>query len=137
MGGQARALNGIGWFHAKLGDYQQALPRCQKALAMLRELDDTVGAAYTMNSVAYIHRQLGDRHQAIACYQQALELFEISANPKARGGAHPLGDIHDENGDVDAARARLAAGPEILSQLGHPDVEQVRAKLNGLAVTAR
>ena len=60
-------LNGIGWFHAKLGDYRQALPRCQQALATLQELDDTVGAAYTMDSVAYIHRCLGDQHQAIAC----------------------------------------------------------------------
>ena len=122
--------NGIGWLHAKLGDYRRALSRCQQALAMLQELDDTVGAAYAMDSVAYIHRHLGDRHQAVACYQQARDLYRDVGESEGEAEALThLGDIHHGNGDVDAARDAWRQALDILSQLGLPGAEQVRAKL--------
>ena len=128
--GQAAALNGIGEFHAKLGDYRQALSWCQQALVMLQQLDDTAGAAHAMDSLAYIHRQLGDRHQAIARYQQASDLHREVGDAQGEADAlTALGDLHDDNGDVEAARAARRQALDILSRLGHPAVEQVRAKL--------
>ncbi|HET7012447.1 MAG TPA: tetratricopeptide repeat protein, partial [Streptosporangiaceae bacterium] len=135
--GQARALNGIGLFHAKLGDYRQALPRCQQALAVLQELGDTVGAAYTMDSVAYIHLQLGDQHQAIVAYRQARALYREAGESEGEAEALTLlGDIHHGNGDVDAARHAWRQALDILSQIDHPDAEQLRAKLTRLPTAA-
>ena len=88
--GQANALNSIGWFHAKLGDYRLALSRCQQALATLQELHDTLSAAYTMDSLAYIYRQIGDRRQALACYQQTSDLFREAGELKARQTRSPF-----------------------------------------------
>jgi tetratricopeptide (TPR) repeat protein len=128
--GQANALNSIGWFHAQLGDYRQALFRCQQALATLQELDDILGAAHTMDSLAHIHRQLGDQPQAIDCYQQTRDLFrEIGASHGEAESLAVLGDVCDDVGDVDAARAAWREALGILVQIGHPGVEQVRAKL--------
>jgi DNA-binding SARP family transcriptional activator/tetratricopeptide (TPR) repeat protein len=129
--GQARALNGIGWFYAKLGEYRQALSQCQLALATLQELDDSVGEAYTLDSIAFIHRQLGNRQQAIACYQRTYALYRAIGESEGEAESLTLmGDIHYENGDFDAARHAWRQALDILSLLDLPDVEQqVRAKL--------
>jgi tetratricopeptide (TPR) repeat protein len=43
--GQAHALNLVGWYHALLGDYQQALTSCQQSLTLHQELNNHTGQA--------------------------------------------------------------------------------------------
>jgi len=128
--GQANALNNIGWFHAKLGEYEQALSWCQQALAALQELGDTLGAAYALDSLGYIHRRLGDQHKAITCYRRARDMFRGIGDFQSEAETlAALGDLHDDKGDADAARAAWRQALDIFSQMGHPLAEQVRAKL--------
>src|SRR5438093_642406 len=72
--GHARALNSIGWYHALLGDPQQALIHCRQALALRRNLGDRRGEAHTLDSIGYAHHLLGHHEQAAAYYQQSLIL---------------------------------------------------------------
>jgi tetratricopeptide (TPR) repeat protein len=43
--GQAKAFNAVGWDHALLGDYVQALRCCEQAVAPMRETNDLAGLA--------------------------------------------------------------------------------------------
>src|SRR6185437_9216687 len=97
---------------------------------MLQELDDTAGAAHALGSLAYIHHQLGDQHQAIACYQRSRDLHrEVGDSQGEADALTNLGDIYDDNGELDAAHAVWRQALKILRQLKHPGAEQVRAKL--------
>lgn len=120
-GGQAVALNAIGWHHAHLGAYEQALPFCEQALALHQELGDPHGAAATCDSLGYIHRHLGRAAEAVACYQHAVELFEaIGDRYELADTLASLGDAYAATGragEADAAWRRAAA---MLEELGVP-----------------
>ncbi|WP_033341070.1 hypothetical protein [Catenuloplanes japonicus] len=49
---------------------------------------------------------------------------------------HHLGDAHEADGDRDAARAGWSEAWGILLQLGHPDADGVRAKLDAATRTS-
>ncbi|MFY1692493.1 BTAD domain-containing putative transcriptional regulator [Plantactinospora sp. WMMB782] len=131
-GGQARALNSVGWFHTLLGDHQQALTHCQQAISLHREIGDRPGEADTWDSLGHAHHQLGDHQQAAACYQHALELIRGFDDRYSEAAVlNHLGDTRRAAGDVDESRRIWQRALDILDQLGHPEADQVRAKLTG------
>ncbi|MFD0632795.1 tetratricopeptide repeat protein [Catenulispora yoronensis] len=132
-GGEAVALNDVGWFHARLGEYEQALACCQPALALLLLADDEYGQAHTWDSLGYIHRHLGDHTSAVACYRRALRLFRESGDHYSEAtGLTYLGDAHLSVGDVDAADAAWRKALRTLDRLGHPDAVRLRSRLQAL-----
>ena len=130
--GEAHALNGVGWYSAQLGDHRQALSCCQQALALFQELEDRSGQASTWDSIGYAHQELGDRSEAVACYRQAIALFRALGNryQEADTLIH-LGDAHRTAGDPAAARDAWRQALVILTELRHPDTQQVRARIDG------
>jgi tetratricopeptide (TPR) repeat protein len=136
--GQARALNSIGWHLAKREDYDLALAHCQRALTIVRELDDRHAQAHTCDSLGYIYHHVGRHQQAIECYQEALRLFRVSGNRYSEAICLSyLGDVQDAVGAADAARLAWKDALNILSELGHPDADEVRAKLRPRANVGR
>jgi len=128
--GQASALNNISWYLAEHGDFDQALAYCQQSLAVVRELGNLNSEAHTTDTLGYIYRHLGHHRQAIACYQQALDLFRSTGDSYGEANCLSyLGDVYDDAGEVAAARHAWMQALNILSQLQHPDANQVRAKL--------
>jgi tetratricopeptide (TPR) repeat protein len=131
--GQANALNALGWYHARLGRYRQALTHCQQALNLYRELGDRMGVASTLDSLGDAHHHLGQPTQAITHYQQAIALFhDVGDHYNEANTLTRFGDIHHAMGDFAAARDVWQQALTIYDQLGHPDVELVRAKLAAL-----
>ena len=65
----------MGWFHAQLGDYQQALICCQEALDLQLEIGDRFGEATTYDSLGYVHRHLGHQREATTCYENSVDLY--------------------------------------------------------------
>ena len=59
---------GVGWLYAHLGQYDQALEHCQRALTLHRESGNRGGIADTLDSLGYAYLQLGDLAQAKAHY---------------------------------------------------------------------
>jgi hypothetical protein len=57
-------LNQVGWYHATLGEYAQALAYCRQALEVVRKLDDRHSEAATLDSLGYAHHHLGDVDEA-------------------------------------------------------------------------
>lgn len=89
----ATVLNNLGWFHARLGELDQARPYCEQALQRYRDAGSRYGEAITQDSLAYIHAQAGDHARAIACYRLAArQLRQLGALSEAAGMQHPGAD---------------------------------------------
>ncbi len=134
-GGQARALNAIGWYSALLGSYEHTVRYCRRSLAIHRELGDAFGEAGALDSLGYAHRHLGEHQRALACYEQAITLY--AAIGERFGEAETLahaGDTHADLHHTDRAREAWQRSLRILDELGHHDADEVRAKLDRLAL---
>jgi DNA-binding SARP family transcriptional activator/tetratricopeptide (TPR) repeat protein len=128
--GEGNALNEVGWRTALLGDYQRALDHCQQALALLEKVGNRRGQAATWDSLGYAHHHLGDHHRAIECYRRAADLRHATGDryPEAKT-LDRLGHVYRAGGDHDAARTAWQQALAILTQLDHPQADQVRASL--------
>ncbi|MFC0526634.1 AfsR/SARP family transcriptional regulator [Phytohabitans kaempferiae] len=130
-GHQARFLNDLGWFHSLLGDHNQAVAHCEKALMICQELGDVNCQAATWDSLGYAHRQLRDYPLAISCYQQAVDLYRELADAYNQAiTLADFGDTHQDAGDADAAQLAWREALRILTQIDHPDADDVRARLD-------
>jgi DNA-binding SARP family transcriptional activator/tetratricopeptide (TPR) repeat protein len=129
-GGQARALNAIGWNSAHAGDAARAIECCQRALEIHTRIGNWLGQAATLDSLGLVHASLGEHTAAIARYEAAWDLL-------GRGGrsfqhAKVLaGMAASQHAAADAPAARRAwrEALSILRELGHPDADQVQARL--------
>lgn len=130
---QANALNSIGWYHAQLGDYQQALATCQQALALHREFASTFGQATTLDSIGYAHHHLGNHAAAIEHFQQAADLHaRLGSRWQLTQTLTRLGDAHLTAGNRGQAAAAWRQALGILEDLHHPDADSLRRKLTDL-----
>lgn len=121
LAARANALNTIGWNSAMLGEYQQALPYCQQALGLLRDLGDRSGEAATLDSLGYIYRRLGDYQHALDHHRQALRLFsELGDRYKQTESQTGLGDTYQAAGNPQAAWECWQRSLAIRTDLGHP-----------------
>jgi tetratricopeptide (TPR) repeat protein len=128
--GQADALNAVGWYAALLGNHEQALTYCQQALTLHQELNDRQGEAAAWDSLGYAHHRLRQPAQAITCYHHALDVYRNLADLYSEASTLTrLGDTHHATGAPDAAREVWHDALIILNDLGHPDAEQVQARL--------
>jgi tetratricopeptide (TPR) repeat protein len=132
--GQARALNNIGWYHAQLGEHAQTLIYSTQALAVQEELGDRRGQADAWDSLAYAHRHLGDLPQAILCCERAIRLYQELGDRYCEATTlSQLADVQAAAGQRTAARDGWRHALRILDELGHPDADQIRARLDPAA----
>jgi tetratricopeptide (TPR) repeat protein len=136
--GQAVALNAVGWCYALVGDHTRSLTYCRRALTLSQTTGDRYGEAATWDSLGYAHHHLGQHTEAADCYQHSLALRRHLGDRynEATTLTH-LGDTHHAAGQPDAARTPWTDALTILTDLDHPDVEAVRAKLITLNQTPR
>jgi DNA-binding SARP family transcriptional activator len=128
--GSADALNTACTRHPHLDEHQQIIVLCLKALALTQENGDRDSQARMWFGLGVSHDRLGHQAQAVACYEQALDLCRMVGDRylEADTLTH-LGDAHHAVGEHEAARAAWQHSLFILDQLDHPDVEEVRTRL--------
>ncbi|MEU6712447.1 BTAD domain-containing putative transcriptional regulator [Nonomuraea sp. NPDC046802] len=128
--GQAETLNGLGWLYIELGECDQAVRLCRQALALFQEIGDPHGQGEAWGGLGYAHFHLGRHEEAIACYREALALLRIGRDlgTEAETLVH-LGDAHAALRADEPARQAWQDALTIFDALGHPDADQVRAKL--------
>jgi DNA-binding SARP family transcriptional activator/tetratricopeptide (TPR) repeat protein len=135
---ETMALNDLGFTHALLGNYTEALGYCQQALTTSQELGQRTREFPIWHSLGYIHHQLGDHEQAVTCYERSAALCRQDAQRFGEADALTgLGDVHHSGGDLDAARRAWSAARRIFDEIGHPLADQVRAKLQDATEPAR
>jgi tetratricopeptide (TPR) repeat protein len=132
--GQALALNSIGWLRASaFGEYDQAVTYCRQAQRLYQEVDHKLGEAATWDHLGYAHRGQAEYDEAIRCYQQALVLYrELNDLYYQARMLRNLGDIQHQVGENQAARSSWSQALAILSDLDHPDAEEVLQSLRSL-----
>jgi tetratricopeptide (TPR) repeat protein len=128
--GQADALNTIGWCLAQNGAHAEAIPYCEEALVLHRDLGPGIVQATAWDSLGYAHHHLGHHDEAIACYRAAVDMFrDLGARADEATTLTGLGDAHLAAGDTGAARDAWRRSLAILDELGHPDADDVHARL--------
>jgi tetratricopeptide (TPR) repeat protein len=128
--GQGLSLNGIGWSHAHLGDYAEALRCCEQALALQQRVGHKSGESDTWDSIGFAYLGLKDYARASHAYRQALRLFcTLGDRYNEATSLLSLGEVAQLTGDSATAAGHWQVASEILDELGHPDLDRVRAKL--------
>ncbi|MFI6032534.1 ATP-binding protein [Amycolatopsis magusensis] len=89
---EAEALNAVGWFAARLGEFDTARDHCRTALTLHQHHQEPDGEADTLDSLGFIAHRTGDHHQAIDHYHQALALY------RALSHAYQVADTLDRMG---------------------------------------
>jgi DNA-binding SARP family transcriptional activator len=130
--GEAYALNGLGWGHARLGAYELAIEACTEALDRLEEFADRQGRAHAWDSLGYAHHHLGEFDRARACLGEAITLHrEFGDRLGEASSLDHLGDAEHSAADPRAAGDRWRQALAIYEELDHTDAERLRAKLAG------
>ncbi|WP_345133591.1 tetratricopeptide repeat protein [Dactylosporangium darangshiense] len=83
-----------------------------------------------MDNIGYAHHRLENHHTAIGFFTRAVQLDrEVRDRHGEAETLTHLGDAYQANADGAAASEHWRAAEAILVELGHPDVDGVRAKL--------
>ena len=128
--GQVWVRNNIGYSHALLGNHQQAITYCQRALAGIQEIGERCWEAATWHSLGYIRHQLGNYQQAVSCHERSLDICrELADRYNEADTLDHLGNVHYSAGDTDTAHRTWTRALRIFDEIGHPDRDRVRAKL--------
>jgi tetratricopeptide (TPR) repeat protein len=134
---QVLILNDIGYSYALLGDYEQALTCCERALAAGEEFGDLDWVKATLDSLGYIHHRLGHHQQAISYYERSIELCrELADRYDECETLVNLGDVYESTGDRAAAHREWTRALRIYDEIGHPGRDQLRARLRRSAQKA-
>jgi tetratricopeptide (TPR) repeat protein len=121
-----------GWCHALLGEHARALDYCARALRLHQRLGDRRGAADTWDSIGYANQGLARYGAATHCFRRAVMLFRDAGDRFAEATSLTrLGDNHRAAGDLRTCQADWSQALTILTELNHPQAEQVRARLVG------
>jgi DNA-binding SARP family transcriptional activator len=132
--GQAMVLCDIGYAHAMLGSFPEALGYCEQALASLRALDQNStgeSEATVWDTLGYIHQEMGEYEQAIACRRRLVDLcVQIGDRFNEATNLDTLGDVYLSAGDAAAARQAWTRSLRILEEIDHADAGEVRGKLS-------
>ncbi len=124
------SLNDVGYSHALLGNYRQAIIYCERALAGSHRAGERSWESATWDSLGYVHHKLGNHQRAITCYERSLGLCRKLADRYNEAGTlDHLGDVHRSAGDIDAARWAWTQALRTFDEIDHPDSDRVRAKL--------
>jgi tetratricopeptide (TPR) repeat protein len=130
---RASALNAVGWYHTQLGNYSQGLDYCEQSRDLHRDNGDYHSQAAVCDSLGVIHHQSGNYPAAISSFLQALNLFETAGERyKMADTLIRLSETHYAANDTHLACNALRRAESILSDLGHPRIREVQARLHGL-----
>src|SRR5439155_9894476 len=124
--GEARALSGIAWYQALLGEHEQAVACGEQALALLGE-GDPHWAAGTWDTIGYAHQHLGHHTEAAACYERALALNRATGDRHSE--ALVLTHVGDARHAAGAAGDAIDAWRDALAILDDPGAAGLRARL--------
>jgi tetratricopeptide (TPR) repeat protein len=128
--GEAHARNSVGYYQALLGNYAEGLGQCGRALEICEELDYQGIAGHTWHSLGFIRAQLGQHDQAATCFERAVEVLHPLRHLYLEAVAlTALGEARQMTGDLPAARRSWQDALSILDDLGHPDSDKLRARI--------
>ena len=134
---EASVLRALGDICTSMGDHEQALRLADAALAVLGPDGEPVDTRFTQHTRGLALVGLGRVDEGIACIRDSVSMFfEMGEQYEAADVLAQLGTIHLRHGDRAVARECWVRSVRLLTELGHPDADDVRAKLAALVGTA-
>jgi tetratricopeptide (TPR) repeat protein len=117
--GEAQIRYRFGELYTHIGDYELADQAHQRALRLVREMDDRIGEAYVLHGMAISEHRQGKLDAARATQRRALALAEVVGERFIEAQAHhELGVIASATGDRPAAIAHLDQADSLFAELG-------------------
>ncbi|MEV6648593.1 BTAD domain-containing putative transcriptional regulator [Amycolatopsis sp. NPDC051371] len=130
---EASVLRALGDICTSMGDHDQALRLADAALAVLGPDGEPVDTRFTQHTRGLALVGLGRVDEGIACIRDSVSMFfEMGEQYEAADVLAQLGTIHLRHGDRALARECWVRSVRLLTELGHPDADDVRAKLAAL-----
>ncbi|MFG2949473.1 AfsR/SARP family transcriptional regulator [Streptomyces adustus] len=128
--GEASVHNEVGWTYLLLGEYDKALGECGRSIAIHQEIGDHNGEAAAWDSLGVAHQRLGHHQQALDSFEHALGMYRQLRDSylEADTLVH-IADTHLAADRAETAARALRQALDILDSIGHPDAEDVRARL--------
>lgn len=134
---EASVLRALGDICTSMGDHEQALRLADAALAVLGPDGEPVDTRFTQHTRGLALVGLGRVDEGIACIRDSVSMFfEMGEQYEAADVLAQLGTIHLRHGDRVVARECWVRSVRLLTELGHPDADDVRAKLAALVGAA-
>ncbi len=130
---EASVLRALGDICTSMGDHEQALRLADAALAVPGPDGEPVDTRFTLHTRGLALVGLGRVDEGIACIRDSVPMFfEMGEQYEAADVLAQLGTIHLRYGDRAVARECWVRSARLLTELGHPDADDVRAKLAAL-----
>ncbi|MGW7533056.1 ATP-binding protein [Amycolatopsis sp. NPDC054798] len=130
----AHALNEIGWYTAKLGDYDQAHQHCTQALEQCRNQNDHSGEATALLRLGYIAHHTGNCERAIDTCQESLSIYRTLGDAASEAAALDLlGDVYETRDRAAAHDAWQQALHLFRSQHRDEDASRVGEKIAAIS----
>jgi DNA-binding SARP family transcriptional activator len=131
--GQARSLINIGWSSALLDDHRRALACCGRVVSDFLDVEDRRAHADAWDCLGYTRHRLGQHRESIVSYRRAVDLRHQVDDPYFEADTLTrLGDVHRDAGDLPATRAAWQRAVTVFADLGYPEAEHVRSRLDAL-----
>ncbi len=128
--GEAAVLDNLGVLGTRLGRPRQAVWYHQRALVVFRETGDREGEAGALNGLGEAARALGRPAEALAQHQAALGVAGSTGDHDAQARAHTgIGHAYHTLANPVRAGDHYQHALALYTELGTPDVEQVRTHL--------
>ncbi len=130
--GKAIALNQVGWYRARVGEYDAARVQCEAALALHRKHDNRDGEANTLDSLGYIDHHTGRHADAAVHYRDAIRLYrEMGDSYETASTLSRLAESYAAQGrHGDARDAWQEALDLYVAQERTADADQIRHRLD-------
>jgi two-component system NtrC family sensor kinase len=132
IGGEARALTGIGTVYQAQGRDREALACHEEALQLFREAGNLIGESRALNDLGRIFQRLGELDKAVDYHRESLRIREQLGNRQSQTTSLiDLGTAFIRQGRLDEALDVLKRALEIAELIGaRPRVFQAHAALS-------
>jgi non-specific serine/threonine protein kinase len=123
---EARALNAAANLDLLKRDFDSALGRYERALAIRRDIDDRAGILTTVNDLGTLFLHMGDAIAARPYLEESLELAGILGDPWAAAAARTnLAEVCSLLGELRPARTHSEAALELWAKVGYREGEAI------------
>jgi predicted ATPase/serine/threonine protein kinase len=132
---RAKVLSGAGVLAGLQGEPAVALAHHERALAILRSVNDSAGAAKVLNDMGVVAQWIGDFARAERYHNEGLEIAdEVGYTRGSAYALNNLGVVACSRGAYDRAVALFERSLTLYRRLG--DTREIASTLNNLSVIA-
>jgi DNA-binding SARP family transcriptional activator/tetratricopeptide (TPR) repeat protein len=127
---RAYVLDSLGMLHLHLEEPDDAAAYFAQALAVCRETGDVSGQAWSFNGLGEAATLAGRAAEALRSHTGALGIaVQVGARGQQARAHAGVGHAHHSLGDADLARTHYERACALYTELGMPEAEELRARL--------